>query len=375
MCPMTVRRTISCMTMILLTACVTVDTTDQTNGETSLIEPTISSISSATDEPDIIAENLNIPWDIAFLPDGDMLVTERPGTLVRIGDDRTSHPVTGVHHFGEGGLLGLTLHPDFERNGWLYLYMTTNEGGRVSNRIERYQYEEDALTQRTVILEGIPGAIYHDGGRIAFGPDGYLYVTTGDATVERNAQDTNSLAGKILRLNDDGTPATGNPFATAIYSYGHRNPQGITWDDQGRLWSTEHGRSGVLSGYDELNMIEAGWNYGWPDVQGDETGELMHPPVLHSGSNDTWAPASAAYLDGTIYFGGLQGEALYAADIGADDESPPLRKYFEGTYGRIRTVVVGPDGDLYLSTSNRDGRGSVSAGDDKIIRVDPSSLK
>lgn len=343
---------------------------------TATVHDEDSSSSMAPEPVSVIAHNLTIPWSLAFLPTGDLLVTERPGTLLRISnDDHISYPIHGVHHRGEGGLLGVTLHPHFARTSWIYLYLTTNEDGNTTNRVERYHLDGHQLTERTVILDDIPGSVYHDGGRLAFGPDGFLYITTGDAGNEQAAQDTTSLAGNILRINDDGSIPADNPFGNAVYSYGHRNPQGLTWDNQGRLWSTEHGRSGVLSGYDELNRIEKGKNYGWPVIQGSETRTGMETPILHSGASDTWAPASAQHLNGSIFFGGLKGEALYEAILSSNTETPPqLKTHFKNTYGRIRDVVLGPDGALYLSTSNRDGRGKPSAEDDRIIRIDPSKL-
>jgi aldose sugar dehydrogenase len=322
----------------------------------------------------VVAERLSIPWEIVFLPDGDMLVTERPGTLIRIGRDGAVIPISGVRHVGEGGLLGLALHPDFTENKLIYLYLTTTEGSGVENRVDRYRFEGNELTERTPILGGIPGAIYHDGGRIAFGPDGYLYIATGDATREQLAQDKESLAGKILRLDEDGSIPRDNPFGTAVYSYGHRNVQGLAWDDRGNLWATEHGRSGIRSGYDELNRIERGGNYGWPTVEGDERHDGMIAPVIHSGATTTWAPSGAAYSGGSIFFSGLRGEALYEAKLDVDRIGvEELRTHLQGEYGRIRAVVAGPDGRLHLSTSNTDGRGNPQEEDDRILRVDPSS--
>lgn len=332
------------------------------------ISSSASSAATTTFTPEVIATDLQIPWDLTFLPSGDMLVTERSGTVLRIGSDLKRYPIAGVRHVGEGGLLGIALHPDFAENGWLYLYLTTQDGGKVSNRVERYRLEKDELIERTEILSGIPGSIYHDGGRIAFGPDGLLYITTGDAGDEPTAQDTTTLAGKILRIRDDGMIPPDNPFRNAVYSYGHRNPQGLTWDDDGNLWSTEHGRSGVRSGFDELNFITKGGNYGWPDTEGDETKEGMTPPVLHSGAEDTWAPASAHFFGGSIFFGGLRGEALYEAVL-TEGNSVQLRTHLKGDFGRIRTVTRGPDSALYLTTSNRDGRGTPDTEDDKIIRL------
>lgn len=322
-------------------------------------------------EIEIVAEGLAIPWDIAFLPGGELLATERPGRLVKIGKEKQVIPVEGVRHRGEGGLLGLALHPRFRENHWLYLYLTTGAASGLSNRIERYQFENDRLVNRTVILQGIPGAIYHDGGKIAFGPDGYLYVIVGDATQTNFAQNRNSLAGKILRLKDDGSIPADNPFGNATYSYGHRNPQGLAWDSEGRLWATEHGRSGILSGLDELNRIEKGANYGWPTIEGDKQKDGMRAPMINSGPNETWAPASAVFYQGSIFFTGLRGESLYQATISTDGNVTGLKKHLTGRFGRLRALTLGPDGNFYISTSNQDGRGEPRMGDDKIIRVNP----
>ncbi|MEK9166390.1 MAG: PQQ-dependent sugar dehydrogenase [Patescibacteria group bacterium] len=337
----------------------------------------------------VVAENLEIPWDIAFLPDGNMLVSERPGRLSVLykNGERDIIFEGDAEHVGEGGLLGIALHPKFNENHFIYLYLTVlresapaspdaplgSRGGRTENRVERWRFENDKLADKKLIIEKIPGAPYHDGGRIEFGPDEFLYIATGDATQGNLAQDKNSLAGKILRLEDDGGIPEDNPFKTAVYSYGHRNPQGLAWDSEGRLWSTEHGRSGVLSGLDEINLIRAGGNYGWPTIQGDETKAGMISPVLHSGPNKTWAPASLAYLNKKLYFGGLRGEALYEAII-EGEKVINFKEHFFKEFGRIRTVRVGPDGMLYLTTSNRDDRGTPKAGDDKIIKINPKKL-
>lgn len=321
-----------------------------------------------------IAENLVVPWAIAFLPDGGMLVTERPGRLLHLsaaGSER--HTVSGVLHRGEGGLLGVAVHPDFERNNFIYLYLTSNDGGAVHNRVERYLLRDGGLTQRAVLIDRIPGARNHDGGALAFGPDGMLYAATGDASDASLSRDPASLAGKILRVRDDGSIPPDNPFGNAVWSLGHRNVQGIAWDDAGNLWATEHGRSGVLSGYDELNRIERGADYGWPAIQGSEAAEGLRAPDAHSGPNVTWAPASAAYLDGRILFGGLKGESLYVADI-TDPAAPVVTAALTGQYGRIRTVAVGPDGFLYVTTSNTDGRGSPAQDDDRLLKIDPAGI-
>lgn len=318
----------------------------------------------------VFAENLQIPWEIAFLPDGDVLITERTGVLKRIGENQESYNVQDVYHVGEGGLLGLTLHPDFAENRYLYLYLTYQENGNILNRVDRYVYTlEEGLTSRTAIIDSIPGARIHNGGRIAFGPDGYLYITTGDAAVTALSQDRESLAGKILRVDEEGAVPENNPFSSPVFSYGHRNPQGLAWDEQGRLWSTEHGPTG----HDELNLIEKGKNYGWPEIIGDETRSGMETPVIHSGTG-TWAPSGASYNNGSIFFAGLRGNGLYEAVIDPrTGEVKELHKHLDGEYGRLRNAVLGPDGKIYILTSNRDGRGNPRGNDDRIIIFVPEN--
>ena len=324
---------------------------------------------------EIIAENLQIPWEIAFLPEGDLLATERPGTLKRIGKEGRVYNIEGVEHIGEGGLLGMALHPQFAENRWIYLYLTTKTGDELKNRVERYYFQNNRLSDKKIIIDGIPGAAYHDGGRIAFGPDGNLYITTGDAGNSQLAQDVNSFAGKILHLKDDGSVPSDNPFGNAVWSYGHRNPQGLAWDDQGRLWATEHGRSGVLSGFDEFNLIEKGKNYGWPVIQGPETKTGMVSPVAQSGADETWAPAGAVFWNGSIFFTGLRGESIYEAKIADNGKITALVSHFRGAFGRLRAIQIGPDGFMYVSTSNTDGRGEVRGNDDKIIKINPKIFK
>ncbi|MBI2405115.1 PQQ-dependent sugar dehydrogenase [Candidatus Gottesmanbacteria bacterium] len=340
---------------------------------TNIVESTPSARAEKEDI-EIIAQNLKVPWEIAFLPDKTMLVTERTGNLLRV--DRETHiiqTIEGVKATGEGGLLGLAVHPTFGSNHVIYLYLTSQENGKLVNRVERYVLLNNRLSDRMVIFSGIAGSSLHDGGRIAFGPDGFLYITTGDATNEKFAQDKQSLNGKILRIKDDGSIPSDNPFGSAVYSYGHRNAQGLVWDTQGRLWATEHGPSGLQSGFDEVNLIEKGKNYGWPVVKGDQTALGMVSPVIQSGASDTWAPAGVAFWDGSLFFGGLRGEALYEAKI--TGEKLTLSSHFKGRFGRIRAVGLGPDGFLYLSTSNTDGRGTVQSGDDKIIRLNPTVFR
>jgi len=276
----------------------------------------------------VVAENLNIPWEIDWLPDGTMIVTERPGRLLLIGKDKQTIEVNGVAHVGEGGLLGLALHPNFNANHWLYLYLTTGGAGNLSNRVERYELNGRVLSNRAVILDGING--------------------------------------KILRINDDGS-------GREVYSYGHRNPQGLAWDGQGRLWATEHGPSGADTGWDEVNLIEAGNNYGWPEIKGDQAKAGMVKPVIQSGSDDTWAPSGMAIVGDRLLFAGLRGEAIYSGTI-AGNKLVDFSRHFTGQWGRIRTIKLGPDGWFYILTNNRDGRGKVGPGDDKTIRIEAKQL-
>lgn len=332
---------------------------------------------SETENSDITvtAQNLSIPWDVVFLPTGEMLVTERNGYLLvfRNGLEERIR-ISGVEYTGEGGLLGMALHPDFSVNNYLYLYHTSESENRLINRVVRYEFSESNLSNPEEILGNIPGARFHDGGRIAFGPDGFLYITVGDAGNPGEAQNTSSLAGKILRIHDDGQIPADNPFGNAVWSYGHRNPQGLAWDDEGRLWSTEHGRSGISSGFDEVNLIEKAANYGWPESQGNTVLTGTKAPILHSGSQTTWAPASVLYWQGSLFFGGLRGETLYEAVLDGEDIKE-LREHFKDEFGRIRTVALGLDGMFYLTTSNQDGRGRPVPEDDRVIKINPKIFR
>lgn len=341
--------------------------------------PPDTEIEEASTAPmSIIAEGLDTPWAIAFLPDKSMLVTERPGNVRFVDSDGRldSTPVASlanVKEIGEGGLLGIALHPDFSTNNYVYFYYTfAGSGNGTLNRVVRMTYRNKQLTNEQTIVERIPGASNHNGGRIKFGSDSYLYITTGDAQEPSLAQNRNSLGGKILRVTDEGKPAPGNPFGSTVYSYGHRNPQGLAWDKNGNLWSTEHGPSGAQSGNDEVNKIEPGKNYGWPTIQGDQGRAGMEMPIVHSGTAATWAPAGAAFIGDSLFFGGLRGEALYVFNTTTTQGG--VSAHFDGELGRIREVIQGPDGMLYITTSNKDGRGSPQGGDDKIIRVNTERL-
>lgn len=328
----------------------------------------------------IISENLDTPWALALLPDGKLLVTERFGRVTIIDPTGKADPVVAgsvadVKEIGEGGLLGIALHPDFVKNKYVYVYYTYSSiGNDTLNRVSQFELDDETLQNEKIILDRIPGASNHNGGRIAFGPDQMLYIGTGDAQNPTQAQLTNTLGGKILRITPEGKAAPGNPFNNPVYSYGHRNVQGLVWDDHGALWATEHGRSGLTSGLDELNLIRPGGNYGWPTVEGDETQVGMIPPVYNSGASDTWAPSGAAYVNGSLYFSGLRGKALYQAQV-RDGNVSNFTKHLDNKYGRIREVIATPDGILYITTSNKDGRGIPAGGDDKIIRINPEKLE
>ena len=332
---------------------------------------------------EVVVSDLEIPWSLVFAPDGRLVVTERPGR-VRIVDlaRRTSElalTLEDVFADGEGGLLGLALDPSFVSNGLVYLDYTarTSAGGRV-NRVVRYRESGNRLAERVVLLDNIPANVIHDGGRLRFGPDGLLYITAGDAANEQLAQDIASLAGKILRINPDGTTPRGNPFSSPVYSYGHRNPQGIDWHPTtGDLWESEHG----ASGNDEVNVIEAGVNYGWPRIEGSLMVPGMREPVTFY--NPAIAPSGASFYRGqrftqfanNLFVGTLRGTHLLRLRL---DSAVPRRivgqeRLLDGQFGRIRDVTSGPDGYLYFCTHNRDGRGNPVAGDDRIARLVPAS--
>ncbi|MEX1113270.1 MAG: PQQ-dependent sugar dehydrogenase [Patescibacteria group bacterium] len=323
---------------------------------------------------EIVAEGLEVPWDIAFLSDSRALITERPGRVRLLEDgELQEEPVLTVEtaQRGEGGLQGMTLDPDFEENRFVYLYVSEGSGDDLTNRVVRYRLtDDDRLADPRVLLDDIPGNNNHNGGRLRFGPDGKLYVTTGDAQNPDLAQSQGSLAGKILRMNPDGSAPADNPFGNLAWSYGHRNPQGLAWSEDGRLFSTEHGPSGEfgLCCRDELNRIERGGNYGWPLITGNQTRFGLGTPILTSGNDDTWAPASLTFWNGKLYFGALRGEHVHEITLENGGVAAD-RELFADEFGRIRTAAVGPDGALYLFTSNRDGRGEVQSGDDKLIRV------
>ncbi len=315
-----------------------------------------------------LATGLQVPWGLTFLPDGRALVGERPSGDVSVitieGDMEPVGTVPGVADDGEGGLLGIVASPTFRDDSFVYAYVTTN----TDNRVVRMRLKDSRLAGAQAILTDIPKNSFHDGGRLLFGPDGMLYVTTGDAGDPEQAQNLASLSGKILRITPDGGIPDDNPFSgSPVWSYGHRNVQGLAFDDAGRLWATEFGSSA----YDELNLIEAGANYGWPVVEGaggqasDDQG-FVDPQVTWPTSEAS--PSGLAWRDGVLYMGALRGERLWEVPVtGAVAHEPTAA--LDGELGRIRTVMVAPDGTLWLTTSNTDGRGSPRADDDRVVSV------
>ncbi|WP_248582456.1 PQQ-dependent sugar dehydrogenase [Nocardioides sp. InS609-2] len=314
-----------------------------------------------------IAEGLAVPWGIAFLPDGTALVTERDtervllvpgdGTVEEVGTIESAAPE------GEGGLMGVAVSPDFATDQTVFFYLTTAD----DNRIVRATYDGTALFDVEPIFTGIPKGFIHDGGRLAFGPDGFLYASTGETGDGDLAQDRDSLGGKILRLTPSGDPAPGNPDGSAIWSLGHRNVQGLAFDDGDRLWASEFGDST----WDELNLIEKDANYGWPEVEGraDNGGTgFVDPQVVWHTSEAS--PSGLAWLDGSLWLGALRGARLWKVPVDGERAGTP-RDFFVGDYGRLRTVVAAPDGTLWVTTSNKDGRGNPAPEDDRILQVTP----
>ncbi|MEV4248897.1 PQQ-dependent sugar dehydrogenase [Streptosporangium canum] len=316
-------------------------------------------------EPRTLVEDLAVPWGIAFLPGGDALVTERDtarllrvtaaGTVTEVGE------IGDVRPDGEGGLMGVAVSPVFTEDHYVFLYFTSAQ----DNRIVRYRYDR-SLTDATVLLDGIPKGPIHNGGRLAFGPDGYLYASTGETGDRALAQDLGSMAGKILRMTADGKPAPGNPFANVLWSYGHRNVQGMAWDPSGRMYASEFGSSS----FDEINLIRKGGNYGWPEVEGVGGAPRFIDPIV-TWSTDEASPSGMAYADGSLWVGALRGRRLWQVPLTADGTAGVPAARFEGRYGRLRAVTAAPDGSLWIGTSNRDGRGSPAPGDDRILVLTP----
>jgi glucose/arabinose dehydrogenase len=342
---------------------------------------------------DVYAEGLDTPWELTFAPDGRLFFTQRPGVVSVVENGNNSVWLaldSVVQEVGESGLLGITLHPDFSQNGYVYVGYTYAESKaplKLVNKLVRYK--EDAATKTPsfdkVILDGVEGNYVHNIGALEFGPDGKLYATIGENFAPDLAQDMDVLNGKILRINDDGSVPADNPFpGSYIYSLGHRNPQGIAFHPQTQaLWSTEHGPSeeqGCCN--DEINLIKPGANYGWPIIRGSQTQAGLETPVVHSGDTTTWAPTGGAFItqgewQGSFVFTGLRGQALYRATFDSADPSKIARvdRYLHNQFGRLRNVIEGPDGKLYIAVSNQDGRGDPDSTDDRIISLTQEEIE
>ncbi|WP_311765419.1 PQQ-dependent sugar dehydrogenase [Streptomyces zingiberis] len=320
-----------------------------------------------------VATGLDTPWGLAPLSGGDLLVSSRDsGKILRVdagsGKKTEAGTVPGVAAEGEGGLLGIAVPDDGEK--MIYAYLTTAS----DNRIVRMLYSPDRPAGKQLgavdtVLRGIPRGTIHNGGRIAFGPDGDLYAGTGDSGREGLSQDRDSLGGKILRMTEDGEPAKGNPDpGSVVYSWGHRNVQGLAWDAQGRLWASEFGQHT----WDELNLIEKGGNYGWPEAEGrDGSGGEFTAPV-EQWRTDQASPSGIAVAKGSVWMAGLRGERLWRIPLDGARPAADPQAFLEGEYGRLRTVVATDDGDLWVVTSETDGRGSPDGDDDRILRLEVS---
>lgn len=336
---------------------------------------------------EVVYRNLEVPWSMAFAPDGRLFITERPGR-VRIAQNGALLPqpalvVGDVAATGEAGVMGLALHPNFSSNQFVYLAYTARlaGGSGMVNRVVRFREVGNQLGEPMVIVDNIGAANIHDGGRIKFGPDGKLYLTMGDAASPPLSQDLASLNGKILRMNDDGSLPADNPFpGSFVYSLGHRNPQGIDWQPgTNELWGTEHG----ATGNDELNRLLPGRNYGWPAIEANRTQAGMETPVLFY--NPAIAPSGFAFyaplgagtglaiagFRNNAFFGALGGTHVHRVVFNPGDPRTVSseERLLEGRFGRIRDVVAGPDGAIYFCTNNRDGRGSPTGDDDRVIRI------
>lgn len=337
--------------------------------------PTSASTSPSTGEgpddgPEVVEEiaaGLEAPWGLDFLPDGDAVVTERDTQRVLLVDGE-DYTVTELGTLdvatpqGEAGLLGVAVSPDFDTDRTLFFYASTD----TDNRVVRTTLRDGRLGALRPVLTGIPNGYIHDGGRLEFGPDGFLYVSTGEIGEPDLAQDPDSLAGKVLRITPDGRPAPGNPGGSPVWSLGHRNVQGLAFDDDGRLWASEFGQDT----FDELNLIREGANYGWPAVEGEGGKARGFVDPQQVWATDDASPSGLAFLDGALWMAALKGERLWKVTLDGD-RAVSSTPYFVGDYGRMRTVAATDDGMLWVMTSNRDTRGEPGPGDDKILLVRP----
>ncbi|MET9166628.1 PQQ-dependent sugar dehydrogenase [Streptomyces cellulosae] len=318
-----------------------------------------------------VATGLDSPWGLAPVGDGDLLVSSRDeATITRIdgetGKKTELGEVPGVAAEGEGGLLGIALSPDFASDHMIYAYFTSAS----DNRIVRILYNErkpagEQLGAPDTVFRGIPKGVVHNGGRIAFGPDRMLYAGTGETGDTGLAQDKKSLGGKILRLTPDGEPAPGNPFpGSPVYSYGHRNVQGLAWDGKQRLFASEFGQNT----WDELNAVAPGDNYGWPEAEGHADEGGFHNPIAQWSTADA-SPSGIAYAEGSVWMAGLRGERLWRIPLKGTEASAKPQAFLEEEYGRLRTVVAAGGDRLWLVTSNTDGRGDPKPEDDRVLEL------
>jgi glucose/arabinose dehydrogenase len=329
----------------------------------------------------ILATGLQIPWALAFAPDSRLFVTERPGRVRVIQQDHLlpepALVLSDLYTRDESGVLGLALHPSFASNGFAYLTYTATTSGAPVARVVRFRLAGGTFGEPAVLLDGVPANNIHNGSRVKFGPDGHLYVTFGDVATPSAAQDLGSLNGKVLRLNEDGTTPGDNPFRSPIWSWGHRNPQGLDWHPvTGGLYETEHGQTGN----DEINAIDRGANYGWPEIEGSATRPDMRAPLTFF--TPSVAPSGAAFYRGSrfptfqnqLFVATLRGQALLRVSLDAADPRrvTGVERLIEGRYGRLRDVIVGPDQALYICTSNRDGRNAPVSTDDRVLRIVPA---
>lgn len=354
-------KTMTTLSLLLLSAC--------SNTPSDPANPPESQETGGSRNPnvEVLADRLEVPWSINKTGD-TFYINERTGGIVKVTDGEVTRMKVNLKEplaqVPEAGFLGFVLHPDFPETPSAYAYYTYQNSSSPHNRVVVLNLEGDVWEEGNVLLDDIPSGQYHHGGRLEIGPDNKLYITTGDATEQEIAQDLNSLGGKILRMNLDGSIPADNPFENSfVYSYGHRNPQGLAWNEGGEFYSTEHGPSGL----DEINRISAGNNYGWPLITGDEKREGLQPPVVHSGDT-AWAPSGADFHKNHLYFAALRGQGVKRFSI----DTGNVEEVLSG-YGRIRDVHI--DGDmLYFVSNNTDGRGNPAEDDDKLYKVSLTEL-
>lgn len=344
---------------LLLSSC----SANRDSGTNKTVDEETTDIVAAIGEPVLVAEGLDVPWSIERVGES-FYVTERPGSIVKIEKGKIERQAVELekqlYTASEAGLLGFVLAPDFTQSQLAYAYYSYEDNSVQFNRIVTLHLENGIWSEETLLVDRIPSAAWHSGGRLKIGPDGMLYTTTGDASTPDIAQNIESLSGKILRMNLDGTIPDDNPYANSyVYSYGHRNPQGMTWLPDGTFYASEHGQSAN----DEINLIEAGENYGWPIIQGVEEAEGLRAPLFTSGRESTWAPSGMDHYNERLYVAALRGTTILAFNLNTGDYEAAI----EG-FGRIRDVRI-EGNELFFVTNNLDGRGTPQENDDKLYRV------